>query len=619
VIKLVAWVDSQVVYCWVRNREKRYKEFVANRLNEVLEIFEKYQDLKPEVRWVPTDLNPADLVSRSCTGEEMKKKFNFWTQGPEFLSQDETQWPDPPSLQVKPEEELIKQAIAAAMPPEEAKEDPYAEFNSLQEFVQAKLEYGDVTPSLETVRAHELDLIKKIQHDCFPEEIQRLEKAVLEQEKNKRVSVFFNKGLLQAREAFLDSKGFLRVKSRLAHAEWLSWEQKYPMAMSVRHGAARLLIRDVHRRLHHEGARTTYAELVQRFHLPYRPVKEEVFKCQECREGNPIKLGAPVAVFHKDRLQARASIFSSTGMDFFGPFHLRGGRKAWGLLFTCLTTRAVHLELCPDMTIPTWLNALERFISRRGPPQKISCDRGATFIGGDRALKKLVTERLKELYRDLPAEVAQKFQIEFHFIPPRTPHYGGLWERLIKQVKRSLIKATSTVAQLNYDALNTFMARAEAIINKRPLAIGKDLQIITPEMLLNAGAKVSFATSYNITRVLGQLRQLVDHFWSVWTDQYMLQLAPHRLRPGQPGYVELRPGEAVIFQKEATQQRLPGVSTMTAGKVVQPHPSSDGIVRRYTISDAEGKAFDVPVSRIFLSEQEAVARRGQATGAVPEG
>lgn len=195
----------------------------------------------------------------------------------------------------------------------------------------------------------------------------------------------------------------------------------------------------------------------------------------------------------------------------------------------------------------------------------------------------------------------------------------GYIRKLTKQVKRSLIKATSTVAQLNYDALNTFMARAEAIINKRPLAIGKDLQIITPEMLLNAGAKVSFATSYNITRVLGQLRQLVDHFWSVWTDQYMLQLAPHRLRPGQPGYVELRPGEAVIFQKEATQQRLPGVSTMTAGKVVQPHPSSDGIVRRYTISDAEGKAFDVPVSRIFLSEQEAVARRGQATGAVPEG
>jgi hypothetical protein len=308
-------------------------------------------------------------------------------------------------------------------------------------------------------------------------------------------------------------------------------------------------------------------------------------------------------------------------MDFFGPFMLKGGRKAWGLLFTCCTSRAVHLEPCPDLKVGSWLNALERFISRRGRPQRISCDNATTFVGGNRALRKIVEEQLtQEFKEELTEKVRKQHHIDFHFIPPGVPHFGGIWETMVKQVQRSLLRSASTVAALSYDAFATFLARAENVVNRRPLAIGEDLEIITPAAIVAPGSEAGhgFAVHGSMSRVVGQLRQMVDHFWTVWTNQYLQTLSPHRLSPRQKqGYIELQPGDKVLFRKQENFHRFPGANSTAAGIIRGSSPAKDGITRIYDVEDLEGKVRQVPTKRIYLAEQDLVERRDRATGRVP--
>jgi hypothetical protein len=308
-------------------------------------------------------------------------------------------------------------------------------------------------------------------------------------------------------------------------------------------------------------------------------------------------------------------------MDFFGPFHIKSGKKVWGLLFTCMTTRAIHLEACPDVSIPVWMNALERFISRRGSPKTISCDRATTFVGGSKVLYKLIREQLNEqFFADFAAVAMEQYQIKFCYIPPRTPHYGGLWERMVRQVQETLIKSTQTVSNLSFDAFSTYLVKAEGIINQRPLAIGDDLDVITPASILAPATEAGhgFSSGCSLTRVLGQLRQLIDHFWRTWTDIYLRNLSVSRLKRGSPEYIELKSGDAVLFKRTSDFHRLPGASVMEAGTILKAFVSSDGIARRYEIQTKDGKAIEVPTNRVFLAEQSLVEQRGPALGTVKE-
>ena len=79
--------------------------------------------------------------------------------------------------------------------------------------------------------------------------------------------------------------------------------------------------------------------------------------------------------------------FSQITVDFAGPLFVRNiyGKdketsKCYIALFTCTSTRAVHLELVPDLHATSFIRALKRFISRRGIPTLIVSDNGKTFI-----------------------------------------------------------------------------------------------------------------------------------------------------------------------------------------------------------------------------------------------
>ena len=127
-----------------------------------------------------------------------------------------------------------------------------------------------------------------------------------------------------------------------------------------------------------------------------------------------------------DRI-SKSAPFENVGCDFFGPFQIKLRRslvKRYGCVFTCLYSRAVHIEICTDLTSDCFILALRRFIALRGPVAMIRCDQGTNFVGASNELKlsleKMDEGPIKSFF------LSQNCQIEFVFNPPSASHFGGV-------------------------------------------------------------------------------------------------------------------------------------------------------------------------------------------------
>lgn len=127
--------------------------------------------------------------------------------------------------------------------------------------------------------------------------------------------------------------------------------------------------------------------------------------------------------------------FSYVGVDCFGPMLVkvqRSSEKRWGVLYTCLITRAIHLELTPSLATDAFLLIFRCFIGRRGEPLEVFCNNGTNFKGANTELNEAIRQNLQQLSSELYSNV------KFRFNPPSAPHMGGAWERLVRSVKVSL-------------------------------------------------------------------------------------------------------------------------------------------------------------------------------------
>ena len=155
-----------------------------------------------------------------------------------------------------------------------------------------------------------------------------------------------------------------------------------------------------------------------------------------------------------ERLTPEKPPFASVGVDYFGPLHVSQARstvKRYGCLFTCMSSRAVHIEVAYSLDTESFLCAFSRFISRRGPVEKVFSDNGTNFTGADNELKKMVSE----WNQDKIHGALLRRNIEWHFIPPSASHMGGVWERLVKSVK-SVLKALLKESLVKDEMLHTF-------------------------------------------------------------------------------------------------------------------------------------------------------------------
>ena len=156
--------------------------------------------------------------------------------------------------------------------------------------------------------------------------------------------------------------------------------------------------------------------------------------------------------------------------------------KCYVCLYTCLSTRAVHLELVEGLDVEAFIRSFRRFCSRRGLQATLLSDNAKTFKSASREVKKLV--RSPKLF-----EYLANRKVDWQFFVALSPWMGGAWERLIRSVKRCLIKIIGR-ASLSYFELNTLLTEVEGIINCRPLTYlyGDEDGIeyaLTPSHLIN--------------------------------------------------------------------------------------------------------------------------------------
>lgn len=158
--------------------------------------------------------------------------------------------------------------------------------------------------------------------------------------------------------------------------------------------------------------------------------------------------------------------FTSVGIDYFGPFEVQCGRstvKRYGVLFTCLTVRAIHIEVAHSLETDSCINAFRRFIARRGQVSVMRSDNGTNLVGAEKEMR----EAIKGCNQSKISEMLMQKGISWIFNPPAGLHFGGIWERQIRSVRRILSQILKQ-QPLDDELLHT-LCEVEAIVNGRPI------------------------------------------------------------------------------------------------------------------------------------------------------
>lgn len=264
------------------------------------------------------------------------------------------------------------------------------------------------------------------------------------------------------------SLGAIHVGGRLRKAEVLKEDKIHSIVLDPSHPVTKLLIKDFDHWLLHAGSDRVFSELRRTYWIlrGRQAVKKHQRRCTECVKWHQKPAVPRMADLPSACLRLFKPPFWSTGVDCFGPYHIKIGRrheKRWGIVFKCLTTRCMHLDLLCNMDTDSFLLALRRFVARRGKPYELLCDQGTNFRGGERELQ----EAFASLNPELQEQLAKQNN-DFKFNTPHAPHFGGAWKREIKSVKTSLQVVLKDLI-LPEEALRFVLIEVKGIMNLKPL------------------------------------------------------------------------------------------------------------------------------------------------------
>lgn len=303
------------------------------------------------------------------------------------------------------------------------------------------------------------------------------------------------------------------------------------------------------------------------------------------------------------RLAHHKRPFTYTGVDYFGPVTVTVGRtnqKRYVAIFTCLTTRAIHLEIAASLSTDSAIMALRRMIARRGCPTEIWSDNGTNLKGADKELRQSIDRAT--------AEEAAKKTISWRFIPPGAPFMGGAWERMVKSVKTALT-ATLHERHPTEEVFSTLLTEAEYTVNSRPLThvsvSAEDPEALTPNhFLLGGPGRVPTPGTFDEKDTLTKnswraAQRLADIFWTRWLREYLPELQNRREPYGRGN--EVSTGDLV----QLIDSNLPR-NVWIRGIVVATYPGPDGVVRTVDVK-TKGGVLRRPVRKLIVLPIEHVA------------
>lgn len=587
------WTDSTVVLGWLNSQTRRLKTYVANRVEQILDITNVKQ-----WKHVLTDQNPADVLSRGLSAIKLKESALWWN-GPKWMLQ-EQQWPTEGHVLTNedclPEIREVK-LVLATVDSSMQLINAYSDWNRLvraaawyAKFVEYLKSNRKTSPSqiltVQNLNAAKRGLLRRAQEDAFTKDILALYKGANVPHKSKIRSLC----------PFMED-GLILVGGRLQNSS-LSKKQKHPIILPTNHHITYLIFVDCHKKMLHCGQQLLLAE-IRRSYWPIKGrlmARSVIRRCVTCARAKPTFYEPIMAPLPRQRVQC-ARPFTVTGVDFAGPLLIRSGirgkpcKKAWIAIFVCFATRAVHIEAVEDLTSSAFIATLRRFISRRGKPNTIWSDNGTNFVGAHREL----AAYLEKIDHQVALE-----GISWSFNPPSAPHFGGLWESAVKSAKHHLTRVIKGVA-LSLGELQTLLCQIEACLNSRPLTPltndPNDLQPLTPAHFL-IGSPMIFHPEPIIDETnLPHLKRwklvqgTLQVFWKRWHAEYLPQLQIRN--KWTTGSKPIAIDDVVIVKEDNTPP-----TKWNMARVTTIHQGRDGVARVATIQLANGTQIRRPMVKL---------------------
>lgn len=577
------WTDSKTVLKWINSEALEFQRFVSHRLAEI-----DKRSKRSNWRWVPSAMNPADTATRV----NWPNNSDEWLSGPSFLRCPQEQWPTSNDLDSVTESELerVQQVHAVATPPE-----PLLRYERLPTWTRAlyvvarllifyercRKRRQSCSVTAEDLHEAELRLLRLAQTESYAADIATL----------RETRPLTANSKLRQLDPMLFQDGLVRVRGRLSACSELSFGERHPIILDGRHPLTRRLILNYHEAALHANQEAVVNRIREKYWVTNlrSSVKAVTASCQRCRLAKARPVTPKMGDLPAARLEITRRAFVHCGVDYFGPMEVAIGRrreKRWGVLFTCLTTRAVHLELASSLSADSAILALRRLIARRGRPADMYSDRGTNFVGAHAELR----AALRDMNHDRLQSEAIGRGIAWHFNPPASPHMGGCWERLVRSVKNAL-KATLRERAPREEILYTLLAEAELTVNSRPLTyVSSDLEhpvVLTPNHLLlgtaagDAPCTRGHAVDVDSRRMWRRVNALADLFWRRWLREYLPTL--QRREKWNSDVQNVKIGDVVVVVDNCKPR-----NQWTKGVIKSVFPGADSVIRVVDIRTNNG-------------------------------
>ncbi|XP_057294388.1 uncharacterized protein LOC130622946 [Hydractinia symbiolongicarpus] len=630
------WTDSNVVLGYINNESRRFHIFVANRIQQIQENTSLDQ-------WnhVPTHENPADDASRGISLKHVEKSSR-WFKGPQFLWEEREAWPaayDPAKNSVTDDPEFKRSVSVFVSATDSGILCTFERrISRLQKCIRVMALVGrfiDIlkmkikAPShgmtrrsqkasppvlcVEDLQRAEKCLIKLVQQQHFASEIKALASKEWRQDRRNdkiKKSALKECSKLYKLSPFIDDDGILRVGGRLCNMDE-AYQFKYPAILPKESWFSELVLRWCHENTHHSGRGITLQEIQQRgywiIHIN-SAVRQLIHHCVRCRilrgrAGQQVMADLP-----KDRVDA-CPPFTYCAVDLFGPLVIKPYRKfvkRYGCLFTCLASRAVHIEVVNTLETDSFILALRRFVARRGNIRTMRSDNGTNFVGTEtefiKALKQMDNAKVKQFLQSVGCD-----WILWKRNTPAASHMGGVWERQIRSV-RAILKDlfNHNGSRLSEESLHTILTEAESIVNSRPLCVeaisdANSATPISPLALLTMKSKVVLPPPGNFEEASLYCRKqwkraqyVLDMFWRRWKCEYLCSLQTRtKWNKNERNFAA---GDIVMVQNEDCERgRWP------LARVVAVKTSADGKVRSCSVKlgSRAGTILDRPITKLI--------------------
>lgn len=600
------WVDSTIVICWLNSTPSTWTTFVANRVSKI-------QLATQNCTWnhVSGQHNPADHISRGLSAEILLHN-ELWWKGPQWLTLDQQFWPsqqmmNEPNSSAIPETRKVSATASPTMNEPSFIDlfvNKFSNYNKMLRvaaYCRRFILHCQKNPkpttkiiSVEEMHGAETSLIRLVQQQSFPAEWKQLQQSQPVSTKS-RIRWF---------NPFLSTEQVIRIGGRLKQAQQ-PYDSKHQILLPSAHALSTLLIRHLHETHLHAAPQLLINTLRLRYWVTgARSLSRKIVQhCIACIKSRPKLVQQFMAELPAERITATRP-FTITGIDYWGPILLKpihrraAPGKAYIAVFVCFATKAVHLELVGDLSTAKFIQALRRFVSRRGLCTEIFSDNGRNFVGAANELRQLV--RSSQHQQSIAEECASK-GIRWRFNPPKASHFGGLWEAAIQSAQKHFFRVLGNHS-LSMEDMQTLLAQIECCLNSRPLIAlsddPTDFESLTPGHFLT-GSSLKSVPDVDVTKIptnrlrsYQQIQKFLQQIWQRWRVEYLCTLQSRSKWINPP--ISIQRGQLVLIKED----NIPPFQWPTA-RIIEVHPGADGITRVVTIKTPSGN-YTRPVSKLCI-------------------